>query len=104
MVNWSGLTDVAAVKAICTGLRQMRLNRNISQEELSRRSGLNRATIVRMEAGRAATLLTVVQVLQALDNLNALNGLIEEPQISPLGILRQQEKIRRRASSPHRKS
>jgi predicted transcriptional regulator len=103
MINWSGLSDQAAVKTICLGLRQMRLNRNVSQDELSKRSGLNRATIVRMEAGRAATLLTVVQVLRALNNLDAFNGILEEPQLSPLNILQQQEKIRRRASSPHRK-
>lgn len=100
---YSALPDASVVGAICAGLRQMRLNRNLSQQELALRAGLNRATIVRMEAGRAATLLTVVQVLRVLDNLDILQVFAELPPVSPMALLRQQQQQqkaqRRRASS-----
>ncbi len=101
-INWIALADPAVVKTICQSLRQMRLNRNMSQAELAERSGLNRVTISRMEAGRAATLLTIVQVLRALDKLSVFNSFAEEPEISPMQLLREQER-RRKKASPRKK-
>src|SRR6266852_7696288 len=94
----AAMADPAIVKEVCTNLKRMRLNKNLSQEELAKRSGLNRVTISRMEAGRAATLLTLVQVLRALDKLELLNAFSEEPEISPLQLLKAQEKLRKKAS------
>ena len=98
--NLVAMADPAIVKELCAGLRQMRLNKNFSQDQLARKAGLNRATIIRMEAGRAATLLTIVQVLRALDMLEILNAFREEPQISPIQLLRIQQRQRKRASAP----
>jgi transcriptional regulator with XRE-family HTH domain len=94
----SSHTDPIIVKNVCQGLRQMRLNRNISQESLAESAGLSRITISRMESGRAATLLTLVQVLRALDKLEVLNSFIEQPLISPIEMLKQQKKQRKKAS------
>ncbi|MBU0474808.1 MAG: helix-turn-helix transcriptional regulator [Bacteroidetes bacterium] len=76
----------------------MRLNQNISQDELATRSGLNRVTISRMEAGRSVSLLTLIQALRALDKLDLLNVFFEEPEISPMKLLEIQEKYRKRAT------
>ncbi len=100
----SAMADPVIVKEICSNLRQMRLNKNLSQAELAQKAGLNRVTISRMEAGRAATLLTVVQVLRALDKLDVLDMFQEESEISPLELLKLQGKKRQRASRPGRKS
>ena len=96
--NWSATADPAIVKEICNSIRQMRLNKNLSQDELAHRSGINRTTISRMESGRAATLLTLVQVLRALDKLDVLNLFWEEPEISPMQLLKFQEQQRKKAS------
>ena len=92
------MADPAIVKEICQSLRQMRLNKNLSQQKLADLSGVNRTTISRMEAGRAATLLTVVQVLRALDKLDILNTFRQEPEISPVKLLKLQERQRKKAS------
>ncbi|MFA5781319.1 MAG: helix-turn-helix transcriptional regulator [Bacteroidales bacterium] len=92
------MADPAIVKEICNSIKQMRLNKNLSQDELAQRSGINRTTISRMESGRAATLLTLVQVLRALDKLDVFNLFWEEPEISPMQLLRLQEQQRRKAS------
>jgi len=100
--DWLAMADPAIVKEICCGLKQMRLNRNLSQAELAKRSGINRVTISRMESGRAATLLTLIQVLRALDKLEILNVFMEEPEISPMLLLKQQEQQRKKASPKSR--
>lgn len=102
--NRSAMADPAIIKEICHSLKQMRLSKNMTQAELAEMSGLNRVTISRMEAGRAATLLTVVQVLRALDKLDILDIFREEPRISPLQLLKLQEKRRQRASPTRKKT
>jgi transcriptional regulator with XRE-family HTH domain len=96
------MADPAIVKEVCANIKQMRLSRNITQAELASRAGVDRTTVSRMESGRAATLLTLVQILRALDRLDLLNVFHEEPEISPLQILRVQERRRKYASGKHK--
>lgn len=97
--SYSAMTDPAIVKELCGGLKQMRLNKNISQAELAVKAGIDRTTISRLEGGSGGTLITLVQVLRALDRLDLLNVFREEPAISPLQLLKIQEKSRKYASS-----
>ncbi|WP_281636979.1 helix-turn-helix domain-containing protein [Flavobacterium marginilacus] len=102
--NWYALTDNAIVETLCKSIKQMRLNRNISQEELSERSGVNRITISRMETGKAINLMTLIQLLRALEKLELLNYLNEEPEISPMMVMEAQKKLRKKASPTSRNS
>jgi transcriptional regulator with XRE-family HTH domain len=98
MENLEAMADPAIVKEIGGFIRQIRLNKNLSQAQLAQMSGLNRVTISKMETGRAPTLLTLVQVLRALDKLDVLKVFREEPQVSPLQLLKLQERQRMKAS------
>ena len=100
--NWYGMTDSAIAKELGKSIKQMRLNRNMSQEELAEKSGVNRITISRMETGQAINLLTMIQLLRALDRLDLLNNLIIEPEISPIMVMEEQSKYRKKASSPRK--
>jgi len=102
--NFYPKSDSTIVNEICGGIKQIRLNQNMSQEELAKRAGLNRVTISRMEAGRAVSLLTLVQILRALDKLDMLNIFIQEPEVSPLKLFEIQEKSRKKASPKRRKN
>ena len=101
-INWTLLKDEKVVEQLGKELRRMRLSGNLSQAEVAKRAGLDRTTVVKLEAGRAATLLTVVQVLRAMDRLEVLDGFHEEPQLTPYQLVEQQEKYmakqRKRAS------
>jgi len=101
--NFYSKSDSTIVNEICGGIKQIRLSKNMSQEELAKRAGLNRVTISRMEAGRSVSLLTLVQILRALDKLDILNVFIQEPGISPLQLFEIQEKYRKKASPKKRK-
>ena len=100
--DWYRLSDPAVVGELCRNLKLMRLNKNWSQSRLAEQAGLDRVTISRMENGRAATLLTFVHVLRALDKLHLLNVFDEEPEQSPLKLLKLQE-MQRQKASPQKK-
>ncbi|MBL7946621.1 MAG: helix-turn-helix domain-containing protein [Flavobacteriales bacterium] len=91
-INWKGLKDTQVVEQLGAELRRMRLERNLSQAEVAQRAGLDRTTVVKLEAGRAATLLTVVQVLRAMDKLDLLDAFHQEPVPSPYMLVEAQEK------------
>lgn len=101
-INWKSLKDDKVLQQLGKELRRMRLSSNLSQAEVAQRAGLDRTTVVKLEAGRAATLLTVVQVLRAMDRLDVLDRFHEEPQLTPYQLVEQQEKYlakqRKRAS------
>ncbi len=92
------VSDPAIVKEIGKSLQRLRLYKNMSQQQLADKAGLDRTTISRTEAGRAATLLTLVQVLRALNELHMLSSLIWEQERSPLQLLREQEHQKKYAS------
>ena len=98
LTNLNNMSDPAVVKEIGYRLKQMRLKKNITQDELAKISGLNRATISQLENGRAATLLTLVQVLRAMNKLDLLNILFEVPEISPLEVVKMKKQTRERAT------
>lgn len=96
--NWYSMTDTVVVKTLCLSIKQMRLNKNMSQDELAERSGVSRITISRMESGKAINLITFVQLLRALENLDLLNYLNIEPEISPMQVMEARAKLRKKAS------
>ena len=101
-INWQALSDTQVVERLGAELRRMRLERNLSQVEVAMRAGLDRITVVKLEAGRAVTLLTVVQVLRAIGRLDLLDAFHQEPQPTPYMLVEAQEKYlkqqRKRAS------
>ena len=97
-MDWYALSDVAAVKAIGRNLQLIRLNQDISQQELAVQTGLSRLTISQVENGRPASTLTLVQLLRALGRLDVLEVLEESAAISPLEAARLERQQRQRAS------
>ena len=95
-IQWQALSDNKAVEQLGKELRRMRLERNLSQAEVAMRAGLDRTTVVKLEAGRAATLLTVVQVLRAMDRLELLDAFHEAPKATPMMLLEAEEKYQRK--------
>ncbi len=101
ITSWQSMSDPAIVDQIGQFIKQMRLNRNLTQKQLAVMSGVNRVTISRFEGGQASTLLTLVQILRALEKLDILNSFHEEAEISPLQLLNLRKKQRQRASGKH---
>ena len=87
-------------------VKRHRLNRNLSQKEIAKRSGIGLASVARLEDGKGSTLANLVRVLTALDALDSLDLFLPMPPISPIQLAKLRGKERQRASknvSRHRR-
>lgn len=97
-MNWYSLSDLAILREIGRSLRQIRLNRNQSQQTVAEAAGIDRATLSLIENGRPTSLLTFLQLLRTLEQLELLDALVTKAEINPLALARLAEKQRRNAS------
>ncbi len=67
------LTDSENMVEFGARLRSRRLERNLTTEALAEKTGLNRKTIMELEAGRDVRLSTVIKVFRAMHLLGILN-------------------------------
>jgi len=93
-------TDKETLRELGSRLRSYRLQQNLGMTDVARRAGLNRNTIVNAEAGRNPRLGTVVRLLRVYGRLEALDSFLPKPTISPLQLVRDRGRLRRRAR-PH---
>ena len=69
--NWYNLSDIAIASQLGRFLRQIRLEQNLTQENLAVKAGLSRSAIYELENGKCATsLITIIQVLRTLEHLH----------------------------------
>ncbi|MEN9347302.1 MAG: helix-turn-helix domain-containing protein [Flavobacteriales bacterium] len=94
--NWHSLSDAAIVKELGIAIRQMRLQANLTQQEVATKAGLDRVTISKLENGASATLLTLIQILRVVDQLDVLNAFHEGGSTSPLQAAKLQGRTRQR--------
>lgn len=92
------MTDDMIIKAIGEYIRSIRLDRNLTQEQLGDRAGVHRTTIRDLELGKRSTLLTLIQVLRSLDQLQTLKNFKVSKELSPLELAKLEIKERKRAS------
>lgn len=92
------MTDDMIIKAIGEYIRSIRLDRNLTQQQLGERAGVHRTTIRDLELGKRSTLLTLIQVLRSLDELQILKNFKVSKELSPLELAKLDSKERKRAS------
>jgi transcriptional regulator with XRE-family HTH domain len=95
--NYS-LSNDALLQLLGEQLKQMRLNKNLTQTELSELSGLSRSAISIMENKGLGTMNSFVQMLRALEKIEILNPFITEAPVSPIQFAKLHGKARQRAS------
>jgi len=85
-------------------LRDLRLRQNIDQRQLAEQAGVALNVVKNLEAGKGATVKSLVKVLRALGRVEWLDTLAPEVSISPLQMLKSKPS-RQRASrgkgTPH---
>lgn len=96
------LTDAAVLAELGSRLERVRLERNVTQEQLAAEAGVSRSTVVRAEAGEPVKTTALVRILRALALAELLDLLVPEPLPSPIELARRQGSPRRRATSPTR--
>ena len=81
-------------------LRLLRLRQNIDQRQLASQAGVALNVVKRLEAGRGATLKSLIRVLRALGRTDWLNALAPVVSISPLQMAK--TKATRQRASPRK--
>lgn len=69
-------------------LRDLRLRQNIDQRKLARSAGVALNVVKNLEAGKGATVTSMVKVLRSLGRVDWLGSLAPAVSISPLQILK----------------
>jgi transcriptional regulator with XRE-family HTH domain len=93
------MTDERLLKLIGGRLAGLRLEKNLTQEQLADQAGLGLRTLQRLEQGAAATQLSgFVRVCRVLGLLERFDAFIPEPVSSPMAQLKLQGRKRQRAS------
>lgn len=82
-------------------LRSIRLRQNTDQRQLSLQAGVALNAVKNLEAGRGATVTSLVKVLRALGRADWLRALAPTVSISPIQMLNSSS-TRRRASAKRR--
>lgn len=93
------MSDPAIWEEIGRRFRELRLRKNLTQEELAGRTQTSVTRIKSLEAGKGK-LETMIAVLRELDALDNLEAFLPDPRISPLQIVKMRGKKRQRASRP----
>lgn len=78
-------------------LMQLRLARNVNQQQLAREAGVSRRTVTRLENGESVSLDTLLRVMRALGIIGRLAPLLPNPTVRPIDRVRLKDKERRRA-------
>jgi transcriptional regulator with XRE-family HTH domain len=97
------LTNSAILIDLGAFLKQQRLLKNLTQNSLAQKAGINRSTLSDIEHGRHGTLLTFIQVLRALERFDLLNVFSPQQIISPIMVAEAEAKQRKRASRASKK-
>jgi transcriptional regulator with XRE-family HTH domain len=95
--NWSSMSDKALAEHIGHFIREKRLARNKTQQQLAHEAGVSRSTLSLLEKGEVVTVATLLQVLRVLDQLQVLDVFTIHPLVSPIQAAEMELKLRKRA-------
>ncbi|MGD0980798.1 MAG: helix-turn-helix transcriptional regulator [Solirubrobacteraceae bacterium] len=95
------LSEAAILSELGGRLARLRLDRNLTQQELAAEAGVSKETLQRLERGHSVTMNGLLRLLRALDLLEALDALVPEPLPSPIEQLDRAGGQRRRAAGAH---
>jgi transcriptional regulator with XRE-family HTH domain len=96
-------TDDAVLSELGARLASVRLQRNLTQQELADEAGIARTAVQHLEAGESVRLTSFIRVLRVLGLLEALDGVVRQAGPSPIELLDLRGERRRRASGRRRK-
>jgi len=94
------LTDAAVLQELGARLHRRRIDANLTQAQLAGEAGVSKRTVERIEAGHSTDLVMLIRVLRALKLIDGLESLIPDRTQSPIALLKQRGRERRRVGHP----
>ena len=96
-MNYHSMTDEAICRELGSRIKELRLQKNITQQELADATTYSRKAIQSLEAGKTK-LSTVIAVLRHFGQLDTLDAFIPEVPVSPIQLAKMKNKERQRGS------
>lgn len=95
--------DKALLQELGRRLAQVRIDKNLTQEELSRKAGVGKRTLERLEAGETTQTRTLLRIFRQLDLLEMLEALLPEPSLRPRYAAKEGNLLPRRTKKKNQK-
>ncbi len=99
-MNFNAMTDKAIAAEIGRRIEQMRLAKNLTQQQLADEIGLSRVSYRKLVNG-SGKFENIIALLRALGRLDLVEQFVPEQPVSPMQQLKLKGKQRKRASGAH---
>lgn len=96
-MKWNSLSNVAIIQEIGKRVKEIRLDKNLTQQELAKMSGISLFTVAQIERGKPVSLAMLIPVLRELRLIDNLELLLPQREISPVELLKAKGKVPKRA-------
>jgi len=87
-MDWNGMSDAAINEKLGGRIREYRLIKRYTQQELANRAGISIFSIAKMEKGQPVSISMLIPVLRVLRLLDNLELLLPEIGVSPVEVLK----------------
>lgn len=97
------MNDEEILKKMGAKLKEIRVEANMKQRELSEKSGLSMFSISQIETGHNTSVLSLIQVLKVLNRMDMLEPFLKEREVDPellAQFIRSQQPTRQRVTTP----
>jgi transcriptional regulator with XRE-family HTH domain len=94
------MTDAAVLQELGARLHRRRIDANLTQSQLAEEAGVSKRTVERIETGHSTDFVMLIRVLRALKLIHGLESLIPDRTQSPIALLKQKGRERKRVGHP----
>ena len=102
-MNFAAMTDIAIAAEIGRRIEQLRLERNLTQQQVADAVGISRVSYGKLARGEGK-FINMVSVLRVLDCLDLLEAFIPDVGFSPMALLEMKGRQRQRARASQREA
>lgn len=89
---WYELSELQLLKELGKRLKEIRLNKNLTQQQIGEKIGKDRFEISKIESGKPISLISFLRILRALEKFEDLDRAIDYPPVSPRDMMLLQER------------
>jgi transcriptional regulator with XRE-family HTH domain len=97
-MDWYEMSNPGVILTIGKRIKEIRLRKNITQEDLAKRAGVGVVSVINIEKGKPVSMSIFIPIIRELNLLENLERLLPSPPISPILMKKMQGKKRKRAS------
>jgi DNA-binding XRE family transcriptional regulator len=91
-MDWNSLSNSEIIFELGKRMKEYRIKKRFTQQELAERAGVSLFTLAQIEKGTPVSLITLTAVLRVLRLLENFEMLLPEIEVSPIEIMKLQGK------------